>query len=67
MFGHGVAFNMNGDVSVKSCLGASLSLLIITVTLYYAQLRAAVLVDYGDTTYQETKELHNDSQQDYLK
>ena len=54
IFGQGVLFNAEGKETVTSCLGATLSLLVTVITIAYAWTRLNVLLEFGDTTFQET-------------
>ena len=55
-FGQGVSFNVDGKETVNSCMGATMSLLVAFVTIAYAWTKFGVLVEFGDTTYQETED-----------
>ena len=48
IFGRGVSFEADGEGSVKSCLGATMTLLVTFITLAYAWTRFDVLVKFGD-------------------
>ena len=54
IFGQSVAFNANGKETVNSCVGATMSILVTFVTIAYAWTRLDVLLQFGDTRYQET-------------
>ena len=50
---------------MTSCMGATLSLLITFVTIAYAWTRFNLLLEFGDTTFQETQNLrggHSESE-----
>ena len=51
IFGHSVSFNANGKEKVNSCIGATISILVIFVTIAYAWTRFDVLLQFGDTRY----------------
>ena len=56
IFGQGVSFNVDGKEKVNSCLGATMSLLIALVTITYAWTRFGVLLEFGDTKFQEKED-----------
>ena len=53
-FGSQVGFNLNGDSQVPTTVGAIVSLFIIFITIVYANSKVQVMLDYGDTTFQDT-------------
>ena len=55
-FGQGVALNVDGKEKVSSCMGATLSLLVAFVTIAYAWTRFSVLIEFGDTKFQDRKD-----------
>ena len=55
-FGQSIGFEIAGRGSLNSYLGALLSIMITTLTLFYATSRFDTLKNYGDTTYQYVKE-----------
>ena len=59
-FGQGVTFNTDGKSQVNSFLGTLMSILIIVITLVYAESRFTILRRYGDTTYQTVAEPRKD-------
>ena len=56
IFGQGVSFNVDGKEKVNSCMGASMSLLVAVVTITYAWTRFGVLLEFGDTKFQDRKD-----------
>ena len=56
IFGQGVAFNVAGKETVNSCMGATMSLLVAFVTIAYAWTRLNVLIEFGDTRFQEKED-----------
>ena len=56
IFGQTVGFEFAGRSSLNSYLGALLSLCITIVTLFYAVGRFKIMLDFGDTTYQQVTE-----------
>ena len=56
IFGKGFSFNVDGKETVNSCMGATMSLIVAFVTLAYAWTRANVLVEFGDTRFQERED-----------
>lgn len=55
MFGEGIGFSIYGRGVHQSYLGALVSLIAIVVTLSYALDRAQTMLEYNDTTHQETR------------
>ena len=51
LFGKRVSFNVDGKETVTSCMGASLSFLVVFLTIAYAWTRFNVLLKFGDTTF----------------
>ena len=60
IFGKGVQFNVSGNETVTSCVGATVSILVAFVTIAYAWTRFDVLMKFGDTTYQDTLDYRDD-------
>ena len=56
IFGQGVSFNVDGKETVNSCIGATMSLLVTFVTVAYAWTRFSVLLEFGDTNFQEIED-----------
>ena len=56
IFGQGVAFNVDGKETVNSCMGATMSLLVAFVTIAYAWTRFSVLLEFGDTKFQDSED-----------
>ena len=54
LFGQNVQFNVDGKQTVTSCMGATLSFVVVFLTIAYAWTRFNVLLKFGDTTFQET-------------
>ena len=52
LFDQRIAFKINGGEGLTSYLGASLSIMISIVTLFYAYSRFDTMLKYGDTVYQ---------------
>lgn len=50
-FGQTVGFEIGGQRSLNSYLGALLSLMITAVSLFYAVGRFETMLEYGDTVY----------------
>ena len=50
-FGAPVSLKVNGDTELKTCTGATVSLLLSVIVLYYAFTKSLVLVNYGDTKH----------------
>ena len=55
-FGKGVSFNVDGKETVNSCMGATMSLLVAFVTIAYAWTRFSVLLEFGDTKFQDRED-----------
>ena len=60
VFGHSVSFNANGKETVNSCIGATMSIMVTFVTIAYAWTRFNILLQFGDTRYQETESYRED-------
>ena len=56
IFGQGVSFNVDGKEKVNSCMGATMSLLVVFLTAAYAWIRFGVLLEFGDTKFQDRKD-----------
>ena len=56
IFGQGVSFNVDGKEKVNSCMGATMSLLVAVVTITYAWTRFGVLLEFGDTKFQDSED-----------
>ena len=55
VFGKGLNFNLDGQEQIGSCLGAILTILIVAITLFYAQLRTQIMLEMGDTSLQDSE------------
>ena len=53
-FGSGVTFNIDGEETVKSYIGAFFSVALICLTLVYAFTKWQVMLNFEDTNHQET-------------
>ena len=50
-FGEGISFEIEGESTHRTCLGALCSIAIIIVTLSYAASRFDVMLNYGDSVH----------------
>ena len=60
IFGQDVKFNVNGKSTVNTCIGATMSIFVAFLTIAYAWIRIDILLQFGDTRYQETVETRED-------
>ena len=56
IFGSSVSFNVKGNSTHRTYMGAVLSLIMIGITLTYAFKQLSVMTSYGDTAHQSTLE-----------
>lgn len=67
IFGKSVSFNISGQAASRSFIGATITVLVTFLTIAYAWMRLKVLIDFGDTRFQETEDYRDDMTEEFAQ